>query len=211
LSQLAERHDRELGECQMCYDTATKDIADIQKTLTEFSENLQCWHVELSSNFESIPDRVACVEQQQRDSTQHFAKDLQVLQQRLEACRRLLHCELSNSQNRNRLIATELQRDAYSKTDLVNKLTRSASRPSSMSTASTKTSPIGQDSPLSPTRQGSPLSSLSVSPRQALRNAVRYTGKELAHPPLSELPSPETSWLAQRGSDHFPQVIFMDR
>lgn len=55
-------------------------IEHMQSTLTEFSENLQHWHVELSSNFESIPDRVSFVEQRQRDSTDKLAKNLQSLQ-----------------------------------------------------------------------------------------------------------------------------------
>jgi hypothetical protein len=252
-------------------------LGHIESTLLEFSEDLQHWHVELSSNFESIPDRVAFVEQHQRDSSDKLAKDLQSLQllrdqfesrlaeircesdgwrasvasrmgvlervvrdkvdqqakeladlrqahqahkehtaslsamdefiesvemlgsrqvgvlrgellkhqsstaQRLEACERLLQRELSNSQGRAHMIATELQRDADSKADLVNMLTRSPSG-RSLSTASPGTTPGGQSPPASFSRQSFPQ---SLSPQQALRNAVRR--KKMAHPPQREL------------------------
>jgi hypothetical protein len=275
------QHNSELSEAR--HVAVVQRIEHIQSTLTEFSENLQHWHVELSS---TIPDRIAFVEQQQRDSTDKLVKDLQSLQllrdqfesrfaeircesdgwgtsvarrvgvleravrgkadqqaneladlrqahqahkehtvslsamkefvesvemhgskqvgalrvellrhrrsmvQRLEACEKLLHRELSSSQGRAHMIATELQKEVDSKAALVNILTRSASSPS-VSTVAPETSPSGQSSPTSFTRLSSPL---SLSPSRALRNVL--CSGELADPPLSELQSPRPSWWA---------------
>merc|ERR1719356_1245925 len=55
-------------------------LSEISETYYRMLSDLQHKHAELSSTSESIPDRVARVEQQQRDSADKLANDLQILQ-----------------------------------------------------------------------------------------------------------------------------------
>mmetsp|Transcript_74911 Transcript_74911/g.209204 ORF Transcript_74911/g.209204 Transcript_74911/m.209204 type:complete len:554 (+) Transcript_74911:73-1734(+) len=204
-------------------------LSEVSETYYTMLTDLQHKHAEVSSTSGALLDRIARVEQQQRDDSGRFTEDLKILQlsrdqfqsriaeimdtldrevrdkadlqakeladlrqayrehvghvshvameerigsvardisnqiadlrcdllghkasteDRFNAWENLLHRETFSSQERARMIASELRREIDSKAALVNKLTRSGSSPS-LAAASPKANPGGQSSPLS--------------------------------------------------------------
>jgi len=73
-----KHHARHLAMAERL-DHLENTVAEVSERHCRMLSDLQRQHAELSSGGESVPDRVTRVEQQQRDSADRFAKDLQTL------------------------------------------------------------------------------------------------------------------------------------